>query len=101
MAAASALVTFATIYAAIGVLFACAFVARGAAAIDAHARGGNGDGDENSGISAPGIGFRIAIFPGSAALWPALLVLWLRTPATSKPAPSGSPGSTAHQDPQP
>jgi hypothetical protein len=41
------------------------FVTRGAAAIDHAARGA-------------GIGFRLFIFPASAALWPLLLVKWIK-----------------------
>ena len=52
-------------YAGIGVLFALAFVLRGAAAIDPAAKG------------APW-GFRLLILPGSAALWPVLLIKWLK-----------------------
>lgn len=48
-------------YAGIGVVFAAAFVARGAARID---HGAN---------DAP-LGFRVLIFPASAALWPLLLL---------------------------
>lgn len=52
-------------YAAVGVVFALAFVTRGVGRIDAAARG------------AP-IGFRLLIAPGAAALWPLLLRRWLR-----------------------
>lgn len=52
-------------YMGVGALFALAFVTKGAAAIDATAKG------------AP-IGFRLLIFPASAALWPLLLVKWLK-----------------------
>lgn len=52
-------------YLIVGVLFALAFVARGAGAIDAAAR------------RAP---FRVRLLfaPGAAALWPILLTKWLR-----------------------
>ncbi len=53
------------VYAGIGVLFGLAFVTRGAAAIDHVAKGA-------------GIGFRLLIFPASAALWPLLLVKWIK-----------------------
>jgi hypothetical protein len=52
-------------YALAGLLFAIAFVVRGVAAIDPIARGA-------------GIGFRLLILPGAAALWPMLLVRWIR-----------------------
>ncbi|HVS14199.1 MAG TPA: hypothetical protein VMV46_09760 [Thermoanaerobaculia bacterium] len=53
------------IYAAIGLVFAIAFVARGVAVIDPAARG------------AP-LGFRLLILPASAALWPWLAWRWWR-----------------------
>lgn len=53
-------------YFGIGILFALAFVIRGAGAIDKSAKG------------AP-IGFRLLIFPASMLLWPLLLVRWLGT----------------------
>ena len=52
-------------YAAVGLIFAVAFVLRGANAIDPVARDGTW-------------GFRLLILPGSAALWPLLLSRWLR-----------------------
>jgi hypothetical protein len=54
-----------TLYAAVGVVFAIAFVARGISRIDAHAAGA-------------GLAFRLIVFPGIAALWPLLLSRWLR-----------------------
>ena len=51
-------------YATLGLVFAAAFVAKGANAIDPAA-------------GPSGIGFRIMIFPASAALWPLLLKRWL------------------------
>lgn len=54
-----------TWYAAAGVVFAIAFVARGVSRIDDQAKGA-------------GIGFRLLIFPGVAALWPLLLNRWIR-----------------------
>ena len=51
-------------YGALGVLFALAFVTTGVKRIDSQAR--------NSGF-----GFRVLIFPGSAALWPILFRRWL------------------------
>ncbi len=54
------------LYAAVGLAFAFAFVVRGANRIDPSARIGTR-------------GFRVLIFPGAAALWPLLLVRWLRS----------------------
>ena len=53
------------IYAAIGVVFAVAFSARGVERVDPAAEGGTW-------------GFRVLIVPGSAALWPWLLRRWLK-----------------------
>ncbi len=53
------------VYLAIGVLFAVAFAFVGAGKIDEVARHGP-------------IGFRVLIVPGAAALWPMLLVKWIR-----------------------
>ncbi len=50
-------------YAAVGVLFALAFVTVGVNRIDPAA-------------SASKPGFRVMIFPGVAALWPLLLLRW-------------------------
>jgi hypothetical protein len=52
-------------YAAAGVVFAIVFVARGVSRVDEHAVGA-------------GLGFRLIIFPGVAALWPFLLHRWMR-----------------------
>lgn len=52
-------------YAALGVLFALAFVTRGLARVDPAARG-----------VSPGL--RLLLLPASAALWPWLLARWLR-----------------------
>lgn len=68
----------ATIYVVIGIVFAIAFVLKGAAAIDRNAAG-------------TGAGFRLAIFPGCVALWPLLLARWRSGPA--QPAESN-----AHRD---
>lgn len=62
---ARAVVALVEVYLAVGVLFALAFVTRGAAVVDPRARGGSW-------------GFRVAIFPGTAALWPLLLRRWWR-----------------------
>jgi hypothetical protein len=53
------------LYAALGFVFALAFVTVGVGRIDPNARGS-------------GFGFRLLIFPGSAAFWPLLLRRWLR-----------------------
>jgi len=53
------------IYAAIGVLFAMAFVGAGVNRIDPIARNST-------------VGFRVMIFPGAAALWPFLLARWIQ-----------------------
>ena len=52
-------------YAAAGVVFAIVFVARGVSRVDEHAAGA-------------GLGFRLIVFPGVAALWPFLLSRWMR-----------------------
>jgi hypothetical protein len=54
------------VYLLIGFLFAIAFALIGAGRIDDVARHGT-------------IGFRVLIVPGAAALWPMLLVKWIRT----------------------
>lgn len=59
------LVTALGVYAGVGLLFGVAFVTRGAARIDPQAVGGSW-------------GFRLAILPGVAALWPLLAGRWLR-----------------------
>lgn len=53
------------IYAAIGLLFAVAFVAIGVTSLDPAAKGTSW-------------GFRLIILPGAAALWPWLLARWIR-----------------------
>ncbi len=52
-------------YAAAGIAFALAFVARGVRLVDAAAADGT-------------VGFRVLILPGVAALWPLLAWRWLR-----------------------
>jgi len=54
-----------TLYAVMGFVFAIAFVLRGVARVDGQAAGA-------------GLGFRLIIFPGAAALWPLLLGRWIR-----------------------
>ena len=60
------------LYAVIGVLFGLFFVVRGVSRIDPVAADGTW-------------GFRLLILPGSAALWPLLLVRWLRAGDGSGP----------------
>lgn len=57
------------VYAGVGLLFAIAFVARGAARIDRAAAGAT-------------IGFRLIVLPAAMALWPWLLGRWLRAKGT-------------------
>ena len=54
------------IYLVPGLLFAIVFVTRGAAAVDADARGS-------------GSAFRLMILPGAALLWPYLLTRWMKS----------------------
>jgi len=65
MAIANTMLAALGLYAALGAIFAVAFAARGAQRIDPVARG------------AP-LGFKLLLLPASAALWPLLLVMWLR-----------------------
>jgi hypothetical protein len=62
---AQSLVMLSGLYAAVGVLFAIAFVVKGVERVDPVAAGA-------------GWGFRLLILPGAAALWPLLLRRWLR-----------------------
>lgn len=62
---ASWLVTLLTVYAAVGLVFAVAFVTKGVGKIDEGAEDGTR-------------GFRVLIFPGAVALWPLLLGRWRR-----------------------
>jgi hypothetical protein len=59
------LVNVASLYAAVGLVFAVVFAFAGAGRIDESAK------------DAP-VGFRLLIIPGSAALWPILLMRWAR-----------------------
>ena len=63
--AAELFVAALTSYAALGFVFAIAFLARGVSRIDAQAAGA-------------GLGFRLMILPGVTALWPLLLQRWIR-----------------------
>jgi hypothetical protein len=52
-------------YAGVGVVFALAFVTVGVGRVDDGARGA-------------GFLFRVLIFPAAAALWPVMLVKWMK-----------------------
>ncbi|HEX8914565.1 MAG TPA: hypothetical protein VF796_19605 [Humisphaera sp.] len=65
MPVASLILVAGAAYAGTGLAFALAFVTVGVGRVDPAARG------------AP-VGFRLAIVPGAAALWPVLLVRWAR-----------------------
>jgi len=70
MRAAEWFVNLLTVYAGIGAAFGIAFVLAGVQRIDSGAKGA-------------GPGFRLMILPGVAALWPALLLRWIRHRAVS------------------
>ena len=53
------------VWIAIGAIFALAFTIVGVSRVDHEARGGS-------------VGFRMLIFPATVALWPLLLVRWMR-----------------------
>ena len=59
------LLATAEVYAAIGLLFAVAFLTAGISRVDPLSKGSS-------------IGFRLIILPGVAALWPVLLTRWIR-----------------------
>ena len=59
------LVRLCAVYGGVGVVFGAAFVSFGLGRVDPAAR------------AAP-LGLRLLLWPGSAALWPLLLVRWLR-----------------------
>lgn len=63
MSFAETLVLLAALYAGAGLLFAMAFVWGGVARIDPAARGSS-------------VMFRLLMVPGSAALWPILMLKW-------------------------
>ena len=63
---AELLVAVLGLYAAFGLLFAIAFVTRGVERVDPSAH-------------ASSLGFRIVIVPGASALWPLLLLRWVRS----------------------
>jgi hypothetical protein len=62
---ATLFVNLVLIYAALGIVFAIPFVARGAGRVDPSARQGTW-------------GFRLLILPGAAAFWPLLALRWWR-----------------------
>jgi hypothetical protein len=64
---AEALVYGLEAYAALGLLFAVAFVTVAVERVDHTANGAT-------------FGFRLVILPGSIALWPVLAALWIRGP---------------------
>jgi hypothetical protein len=64
MVVLNAVLSLIALYAVVGIIFAVAFVMVGVKHVD--------DATESSTL-----GFRILILPGSAALWPVLLLCWL------------------------
>jgi hypothetical protein len=66
MTVSQAILGLVAVYAALGLVFAVAFVSLGVGRVDPAAR------------DAP-VGFRVIIVPASAALWPWLLVKWGRS----------------------
>jgi hypothetical protein len=64
MVAITVVLASVTAYAVVGFIFALVFVTYGVARIDDAAE-------------SPTLGFRLMIFPGTAALWPILLTRWL------------------------
>jgi hypothetical protein len=62
---AQAFVVALALYAGVGFVFAILFVSIGVSHLDAEARGA-------------GLGFRLIILPGVAALWPLLFYRWAR-----------------------
>ena len=65
MVAAEWLVTLLGAYAAAGIFFAAVFLILGITEVDPISKGS-------------GIGFRLIILPGVAALWPLMLTLWIQ-----------------------
>ncbi len=76
---ANLIVNAGLVYAGLGLVFGLAFVWKGAGRLDPDAARGTW-------------GFRLLILPGSAALWPLLLLRWVRS--------SGPPQETSpHRSP--
>ena len=65
-----AIVTAFTVYALIGLAFAMVFVTTGIHRVD-------------PGAAGSGAGFRLIVLPGVAALWPLLLMRWIRSGGSS------------------
>lgn len=65
----SGILVAAMAYAAVGVLFSGAFIARGLTKVDPKALGGTW-------------AFRLMILPGVVALWPVLVLKWRRASAS-------------------
>jgi hypothetical protein len=82
---ATTLLTSAALYLALGIVFALAFVAKGAGLIDPDARAGT-------------LGFRLLILPGAAALWPLLAAKWRRA---GRPFEESSPHRDAAREVRP
>jgi hypothetical protein len=59
------MLTAITVYLSLGLIFAVAFVAAGIERVDPQAKGS-------------GLGFRLIVLPGVTALWPLLLVRWIK-----------------------
>ena len=68
---AEALVIALAVYGAAGAVFAVPFALRGAGAVDPAAKGGTW-------------GFRVLTIPGVVALWPVMLVKWVRAGARER-----------------
>jgi hypothetical protein len=64
MAVAQLILVLAAVYLTIGLLFALAFAAFGAAQIDVAARGTS-------------VAFRLLLVPGATVLWPWLAIKWM------------------------
>ncbi|MDX2017334.1 MAG: hypothetical protein SFY95_06800 [Planctomycetota bacterium] len=82
-ALAHALLAIVGTYAGVGIPIALALAFSGLHRFDPAARGA-------------GIGFRLLITPGLAALWPWALWRWWRARASSEPAPAGVAHRRAH-----
>jgi hypothetical protein len=67
---ASIIVLLAAVYLGAGILVAVPFALRGVSRIDPAASGA-------------GWGFRLIIIPGAAALWPVILLRWMRPPGSA------------------